>query len=87
MLKYIIVLLVLCTTTAQAKKLNVEVDGDECRLIEIRYDDINNMVYAVGNCQIFYEMCDKDFCKVIKMEPKELDFGNANNIGLQYDND
>ena len=76
----LILSLVLSSQNIFAEKLNVEVDGKDCVIKIIQYNDIDNLVWAIGNCQILYDMCNNDFCKVQRLEQKELIF-NPKNVG------
>jgi hypothetical protein len=73
--------LVLSSSNVLADKLNVEVDGEECKLKTIYYDAVNNYVHAIGNCQFLYDICTDDFCRVKKIGDKELNFGLHDNVG------
>ena len=76
--------LVLSSPHVLAERLNVEVDGKECVIKEIIYDDTYQVVLALGNCQIFYDMCTKDFCNVKKFDDPEDVFNiDTDNIGFK----
>ena len=77
-IKYIILLLLLCDTANAANRPNLEVNGKNCVIKRIYYDDINNYIHALGNCDILFEMCTEDFCMVKKVNQGQLQFGNEN---------
>ena len=39
---------------------------------------LDNLIYAVGNCDIIYEMCEETFCTVEKLPQKDLYFSTEN---------
>lgn len=53
-------------------RINAEVDGDECRIISIRYEGIDNYIYAQGNCEELFSMCTEDYCEVEEIDPHSL---------------
>ena len=78
---YGLILSLVLSSSIYAERLDVEVDGKDCVIKYIRYNDIDNLVWAVGNCDVFYDMCTEDFCKVEKIEIKDLNFGTKDNVG------
>lgn len=67
--------------TVDLPRINAEIDGDECRIVLIKYSGIGNYIYSEGNCQIIYDMCTEDHCTVKELEKKDLNFGKQDNIG------
>jgi len=56
-------------------RMNIEINNDECKIIEIAYNGPNNIVRAIGNCQKLYDMCTNDMCFIKEMPQKDLSFG------------
>ena len=78
---YSLILSLVLSSPIHAERAFVEVDGRDCVFKLIKYNEIDNLVWAVGNCQVLFDMCTKDFCKVEKFTPKDLNFGGKENIG------
>jgi hypothetical protein len=79
----LILALVLSSPNVHADRALVEVDGKDCIFKLIKYNEIDNLVWAVGNCQVLFDLCTKDFCKVEKFSQKDLNFGGKKNIGFK----
>lgn len=77
----LILALVLSSPVQSIERNNVTVDGKDCKIKTIVYDNRHNYIYAVGNCQVLYDMCTKDFCKVRKHDEEEIFYGNSENVG------
>ena len=78
---YSLILSLVLSGSVLAERPSVEVDGKDCLIKSIVYDDINNYVHTIGNCDTLYEMCTEDYCKVKKMKKKDLNFGMSDNVG------
>ena len=78
---YSLILSLVLSSQAVADRAGVEVDGKDCVFKLIQYNEVDNLVWAVGNCDILYEKCVEDFCKVEKIPKKDLNFGTADNVG------
>ena len=77
----LILSLVLSSPNVLAERAQLEVDGKDCKVKAIKYDETHNIIWAMGNCQVIYDMCTEDFCRVKKMQPKELNFSVEEYIG------
>ena len=55
--------------------LNVEVNGKECVIKQIRFGYIHSYVHMVGNCDYIYEKCIEDECDVEPIKDEDLNFG------------
>ena len=78
---YGLILSLVLSSPIHAERANVTVNDKDCVIKVIKYNDVDNLVWAIGNCQVFYDMCTKDFCKVEKIDMKDLNFGGKANIG------
>lgn len=78
---YGLLLILILSSSAIAGKLSVVIDEKDCVFKLIQYNDMDNLVWAVGNCQVLYDLCTEDFCKIERITEKELNFGTADNIG------
>ena len=75
---YSLILSLVLSTQVYADRANVEVDGKNCIIKHIKYNEVDNLIYAVGNCDIIYEMCEETFCTVEKLPQKDLYFSTEN---------
>ena len=78
---YGLILSLVLSSPIHADRPGVEVDGKDCIFKVIQYNDVDNLIWTVGNCQVLYDMCTKDFCKVQRIEQEDLNFGTVDNIG------
>ena len=62
-------------------RINVEVDGNECMIKHILYDDVSTYVRLIGNCEEVYKRCNPRNCIIEKAPSKELNFGSNKPIG------
>ena len=81
MIRLLILSLALSSPTVLADRAVLEVDGKDCLFKMIQYNDVDNLIWTMGNCQKLYDMCTKDFCRVEKIPRKDLNFGGKGNIG------
>lgn len=49
---------------ADAKRINVEVNGDSCKIVDIVYTGYSHYVYAEGTCNELYKLCAEDDCPI-----------------------
>ena len=56
-------------------RMDVEVNGKNCVIREIRYSYIHSYIHAVGNCDFIYDKCIEDNCDVEKIKEEDLNFG------------
>ena len=80
---YALIISLLLSSPIHAERAGVVVDGKESIFKVIQYNEIDNLIWTQGNCQALYDMCTKDFCKVQKIERKDLNFGRKDNIGTR----
>ena len=58
---------------AQAR-VNVEINKDECKVVEIQYTGVNSYIHTKGYCADIYKMCAQDKCPTKDLDIKDLDF-------------
>ena len=81
---YSLILSLVLSGSVHADRLNVQVDDKDCVIKVIQYNEIDNIFWAIGNCQEFYNKCEEDYCKVERLPQKDLTF-RKENVGNRQD--
>lgn len=78
---YSLILSLVLSGSALAERSVVQVNDKDCFIKVIEYNEVDNIIWAKGNCQVIYKMCEEDFCNVRKVPVKDLNFGSTEEIG------